>query len=496
MRNTFTVILSAVLTLLVVGCAKRAATVTLSVSTKDTLTLYQLRPLQGVCSIQTDTIILVGDTVLTQQIETDGLSQYTIFGPSVEILSLLLGDGDVIELRYDADSTGRFLIDDRSSNAEAERLYNKLIADQDPYKYEWVRDYRTAPLDTIGQVMYRNFRALASEDLAPFEELLSRGLVSERFVEFVSINIDYFYALSMAKVIRADVLASLASKGTRARGLGYATLFDSLWIKYPLNKHSVRCSHARDFAMIYANCNKLVSDTNAVRPKLETKAQYLRWMEAQIKSLSQDPQIVEPLLAQFLWFEAINNKDFDPTVDSLIVDFNTQFKSNQYARYYDRFLREGQKYRDLMDKPFSDKVIFMADTAGITTLAQIFDKFKGKNLYVDFWFSSCSPCRAEFKHSASTHKFLTQNDITPLFISVDRAEVRQNWLDVIKYHNLEGVHICVNQQTFIDMSENYGINYFPRYMIVDTNGVIVEQKAKAPSSGEELQRQINEKLKK
>lgn len=81
-----------------------------------------------------------------------------------------------------------------------------------------------------------------------------------------------------------------------------------------------------------------------------------------------------------------------------------------------------------------------------------------------------------------------------LYISIDRKEI--DWHNSIKYFNLEGNHVRANQLLHDDLYKKYKIGLFPHFMIVDANGEIAVHRAKQPSEGEALYKQIGEALSK
>ncbi|MNS75411.1 hypothetical protein D3C72_1089330 [compost metagenome] len=82
-----------------------------------------------------------------------------------------------------------------------------------------------------------------------------------------------------------------------------------------------------------------------------------------------------------------------------------------------------------------------------------------------------------------------------LYISIDEDKYDQQWKEMIKYYELSGTHIRVNEHLRKELSktiwggdgEGFSI---PTYIIIDKDGNIVEKNALRPSDKEKLYEQI------
>ena len=66
---------------------------------------------------------------------------------------------------------------------------------------------------------------------------------------------------------------------------------------------------------------------------------------------------------------------------------------------------------------------------------------------------------------------------------------------MIKFYDLEGQHLLANEKLIADIIDKFGNNgsfAYPRYMLVDENGNVVNAEASYPSQIEQLEKEINE----
>jgi len=123
------------------------------------------------------------------------------------------------------------------------------------------------------------------------------------------------------------------------------------------------------------------------------------------------------------------------------------------------------------------------------------NKNMGENPFIiDCWGTWCKPCLQEFKYNASLKSFLKENDIKIVYIAFERNLDNAQWLDYIKKYELKGYHMRVNEDFAKKFSKLGFKGRLPTYMIVNSEGEIVEPDAHRPSSQEKLYNQIESKL--
>ncbi|MFB9864825.1 TlpA family protein disulfide reductase [Rufibacter immobilis] len=126
-------------------------------------------------------------------------------------------------------------------------------------------------------------------------------------------------------------------------------------------------------------------------------------------------------------------------------------------------------------------------------------QFRSKVVYIDLWYSSCSPCIQEFQHLVSLKQQLKGEEIAYLYLARETSHPnsRQRWLNAVKKYNLQGWHIYMSKpleqqvwKTILGNQQDSTTAAYPRYLLSDKNGNLVSYDAKRPSTGKEVVAQI------
>lgn len=119
--------------------------------------------------------------------------------------------------------------------------------------------------------------------------------------------------------------------------------------------------------------------------------------------------------------------------------------------------------------------------------------FKGKIVYMDFWFAECAPCQQLFKQLKPVKEYF-KNDTTVVFltISIDNKEV---WETSISKFNIDGYHVYTEgKEAAHPIVSDYQVFGYPTNRLLDKEGKFF---VVAPSDKpEELIKEINAALKK
>ena len=107
--------------------------------------------------------------------------------------------------------------------------------------------------------------------------------------------------------------------------------------------------------------------------------------------------------------------------------------------------------------------------------------FRGKPLYIDLWASWCRPCCAEIPYLARlVDEFGSDPEIVCISISID--ENRDDWTAKLSEGDESWPQFIATAVGQKAISEDYGVNGIPRFLLLDAEGKIVSVNAPRPSS--------------
>lgn len=116
------------------------------------------------------------------------------------------------------------------------------------------------------------------------------------------------------------------------------------------------------------------------------------------------------------------------------------------------------------------------------------ENFNSKYTLIDFWYSRCSPCIAQFPHLSKMYSTYKDKGFTIINVSVDTKKDKDDWLKAIEKYNLKW-------QQLLDIgaaqSSRLFINVYPTNFLLDTEGKIIARNI-AP---EELENFLGKNLK-
>ena len=98
--------------------------------------------------------------------------------------------------------------------------------------------------------------------------------------------------------------------------------------------------------------------------------------------------------------------------------------------------------------------------------------FKGKVLYIDVWTTWCGNCIAGFPFSKKLYARLKSIhlDTSVQFINICSEDSKRQWKKLLKKHQPEGINLYAKDTSFY---KTWGIELFPRYLIIDGEGKIM-----------------------
>ncbi|MEM6686005.1 MAG: thioredoxin family protein [Bacteroidota bacterium] len=103
-----------------------------------------------------------------------------------------------------------------------------------------------------------------------------------------------------------------------------------------------------------------------------------------------------------------------------------------------------------------------------STFEDILQKHKGETIFIDIWASWCRDCLVGIPGIKEIQKNNPQ--LTYLFLSLDRNEAQ--WKKAIEKYALLGEHYYVKSGMRGTFGTSIGLDWIPRYMVVNPDGSI------------------------
>lgn len=120
-----------------------------------------------------------------------------------------------------------------------------------------------------------------------------------------------------------------------------------------------------------------------------------------------------------------------------------------------------------------------------TSLADL----KGKNVYIDVWATWCGPCKAEIPSLKQLEHDYKGKNIAFVSLSVDDNQAHkgswdlanQKWRAMVKEKTLGGIQLFAPKGWETPFIRDFKINSIPRFILLDTEGNIIDASAPRPS---------------
>jgi cytochrome oxidase Cu insertion factor (SCO1/SenC/PrrC family) len=174
------------------------------------------------------------------------------------------------------------------------------------------------------------------------------------------------------------------------------------------------------------------------------------------------PELKQPVLTLFL--------------ESDIAKMNPPEELEAVAR--EIFNDNENIYKKYIDKLMSDRATFKKGTPapGFVLENEKAEKislelFRGKVLYLDFWYAACGPCHALFELTATVKKmYAADSNVVFLNISIDPADT---WKESITKFKIAGYHAFTeNKRGDHPIISAYKVTSYPTTCIIDKKGNI------------------------
>mgnify|MGYP003574926714 CR=1 FL=1 len=114
-------------------------------------------------------------------------------------------------------------------------------------------------------------------------------------------------------------------------------------------------------------------------------------------------------------------------------------------------------------------------------------KHPGKIIYLDVYATWCAPCIEEFEYAPALHKRL--KDLPIVFVNVCLQSTQTNWNRLINERKLQGENYFLDADDSKLLMSKLNIGGFPNYMLIGSDGRVINRNAPRPSESDRLEAQ-------
>jgi len=313
-------------------------------------------------------------------------------------------------------------------------------------------DYKV--IDSNG-IFLRNTRYDVQQ--AAVKEVLAKYKAKMSAAAYNVLLADYFALIEVERLARLQLDAFMFSKT-------YRSAKTEIIINYKKRVAQLERFFTKDGKIISAHYFKYVVDKESIGKLTgntrKAKNAPLLEIYQQIKN-DYKGELRDKALSFFLIIQGWSN-----ALEPLVDDALRVIKADYCLAELELFAAQNAK----------GKVAYNFSLPDTTEQIVMLENFKGRVVFIDFWFNGCGGCVHYYDEVVSKTEEYFSNNKDVVFITVSIDINKQKWLDGINSGKYTGSHI-VNLYTGGTGSDhpvikNYKINSYPRPLLIDRDGKI------------------------
>ncbi len=133
---------------------------------------------------------------------------------------------------------------------------------------------------------------------------------------------------------------------------------------------------------------------------------------------------------------------------------------------------------NILSKKMDEKKPYeLPDNQAARMFKKLITPYKGKYIFIDFWGTTCGPCRAGIKSMAPLRERLQNNaNFQFLYITGESSSPsKQDYNEYVKKNLASAPSIYLNDADYLYLRELFHFNGIPRYVLVSRDGKIIDE---------------------
>ena len=389
------------------------------------------------------------------------------------------------------DKTNMFKV--KCKNKEGQDLYNQTT-NRSMITGHFESEARQYSKDSIPSQIKQNIKSNKEAEISKYRRLLKANVISEGFYNLVRTDREYFYAGVQGSVAFINYLFSDRGQNNLDKK-EYSELWKEIFKSYPpSNPELLRSPWFFYYTQNYLRYKELIEGPKDSEPLSEiNKRGLLNTHYIQIAKEYLSGKQLEYYYAAHIYYEAIN-KNYEKELITLFEQFKKDYPTSSYTRFIEPEITQIIAFQKKQNESLNENIHFLDNPDKINSLKEAVKELKGERFYVDVWATWCGPCKKEFEYNDKLYTLLKSKGMTMLYLSVDKDDRKEQWGEMIKYYELKGYHIRVNDKFQTDLENLRGNDTFgiPWHILTDGEGNIIKKYVSGPSDIKDLERQLNE----
>jgi alkyl hydroperoxide reductase subunit AhpC len=187
-------------------------------------------------------------------------------------------------------------------------------------------------------------------------------------------------------------------------------------------------------------------------------------------------EFTDQSVIDYLLFTAMDDHlaNFGTTrVETFTTDFRIGCKNQEYLKIIDEIVANMEKVG--LGKPAPDFTAFTPDGKKV----KLSDYF-GQLLYIGFWASWSDWSTQEIPYFEQLRRDFAGKPVKFIMVSLDFEKDKNRWAAIISKNNFGSIQLMQDPKSTV-LKDNYFMNDFPRYFLIDKEGKIISVYAPRPT---------------